>query len=98
MKVVVENLTGTLFYIEVKNDATIEDLKKEIETQQKLPGDRFILVLHAHNESLIMGKEQEKLSLFDSGIQDESHIYLFFTPLNHDSIVNFGFTNPDFYY
>jgi hypothetical protein len=31
MRVVVENLTGTLFYIQVGNDATLADLKREIE-------------------------------------------------------------------
>jgi hypothetical protein len=31
MRVVVENLTGTLFYIQVRNDATLADLKREIE-------------------------------------------------------------------
>ncbi|KAK9922524.1 hypothetical protein M0R45_030986 [Rubus argutus] len=39
MKVVVENLTGTLFHVQVGNDATVADLKREIETQQKLPYD-----------------------------------------------------------
>ncbi|KAG2397312.1 hypothetical protein LR48_Vigan08g118300 [Vigna angularis] len=98
MKVVMENLTGTLCYIEVKNDATVEDLKKEIERQQKVAGDRLILVLHGDNESLIIGKEEENMSLFDCGIQDGSHIYLFFNPLNHDSIHNLWFSNPFFYY
>lgn len=94
MKVVMENLTGTLCYIEVKNDATIKDLKKEIESQQKLPGDRLILVVHG----LVIGKEEENMSLFDCGIHDGSHIYLFFNPLNDDSIDNFWFSNPFFYY
>ncbi|BAT90274.1 hypothetical protein VIGAN_06148800, partial [Vigna angularis var. angularis] len=77
MKVVVENLTGALFYIEVKNDATFEDLKREIEAQEKLPSDRLIFVLDS-GECPIMSKEDENLSLLDSGIQDGSHIYLFF--------------------
>jgi len=95
MKVVVENLTGTLSYVEVKNDATVEDLKKEIEAQQKLPCDRLLLVLHADNESLIMGKEEEKLSLFDCGIHDGSHIYLFFSSVDDESTDNFRFTCSD---
>ncbi|CAJ1979035.1 unnamed protein product [Sphenostylis stenocarpa] len=96
MKVVVENLTGTLFYVQVSNDATVEDLKKEIEAQQKLPCDRLILVLDAH-ECPLMSKEEEKLSLVDCGIQDGSHIYLFFNPVDDDYNENFRFTSPDFH-
>jgi hypothetical protein len=77
MKVVVENLTGTLFYIQVGNDATLADLKREIEAQQKLPygGDG--------------------VSLMDCGVQDGSHIYLFFNPLDDGSSHHFVFTSPD---
>ncbi|TKY66954.1 midnolin-A isoform X1 [Spatholobus suberectus] len=96
MKVVVENLTGTLFYIQVGNDATVEDLKKEIEAQQKLPCDRLILVLDA-DHCLLMSKEEENASLIDCGIQEGSHIYLFFNPINDDYNDNFLFTWPDFY-
>ncbi|RDX78882.1 hypothetical protein CR513_40767, partial [Mucuna pruriens] len=70
MKVVIENLTGTLFYIQVGNDATIEDLKREIEAQQKFPCDRLILVLDADHCPL-MSKEEEKASLVECGIQDD---------------------------
>ncbi|WVZ03341.1 hypothetical protein V8G54_024147 [Vigna mungo] len=96
MKVVVENLTGALFYIEVKNDATFEDLKREIEAQEKLPSDRLIFVLDS-GECPIMRKEDEKLSLLDSGIQDGSHIYLFFTSVDDDSTDHFRFTSSDLY-
>nr|KYP50348.1 hypothetical protein KK1_027936 [Cajanus cajan] len=96
MKVVVENLTGTLFYIQVSNDATMEDLKREIEVQQKLPCDRLILVLDA-DHCFLMNKEEEKTSLVDCGIQDGSHIYLFFNPVDEDSNDHFMFTLPDFH-
>lgn len=96
MKVVVENLTGTLFYIQVSNDATIEDLKKEIEAQQKLPCDRLILVLD-NDHCPLMNKEEEKASLIHCGIQDGSHIYLFFNPLDDDCNYHFMFTLPDFH-
>ncbi|KAE9616818.1 hypothetical protein Lal_00034296 [Lupinus albus] len=96
MKVVVENLTGTLFYVQVGNDATIEDLKKEIETQQKLPCDRLILVLDA-DRSPLMRKDEEKVSLVDCGVQDGSHIYLFFIPLDNESENQVMFTRPDFF-
>ncbi|KAL2328332.1 hypothetical protein Fmac_021759 [Flemingia macrophylla] len=98
MKVVVENLTGTLFYIQVGDDATIEDLKREIEAQQKLPCDRLILVLDG-DHCFLVSKEEENTSLVDCGIQDGSHIYLFFNPVdNDDSNHHFMFnTSPDFH-
>ncbi|CAB4286537.1 unnamed protein product [Prunus armeniaca] len=53
-QVVVENLTGSLFYVQVGNNATVADLKREIETQQKLPYDRMILILGADDHRLMM--------------------------------------------
>ncbi|KAK7312725.1 hypothetical protein VNO77_36814 [Canavalia gladiata] len=94
MKVVVENLTGTLFYVQVDNDATVEDLKREIEVQQKFPCDRLILVLDA-DQSPFTSKEEEKTSLVDCGVQDGSHIYLFISPLEDESNDHFVFTWPD---
>lgn len=94
MKVVVENLTGTLFYVQVGNDATVEDLKREIEAQQKLPCDRLILVLDDDCGPL-MSKEEEKASLVDCGVQDGSHIYLFFNPVDDEANEHFVFTSPD---
>ncbi|XP_043689427.1 uncharacterized protein LOC122640332 [Telopea speciosissima] len=49
MKLMIEALTGTLFYIQVEDNATVGDLKKEIETQEKLPKDRLILLHHFHD-------------------------------------------------
>ncbi|KAL9340130.1 hypothetical protein Peur_066349 [Populus x canadensis] len=85
MRVVVEILTGTLFYIQVGNDATVADLKKEIEAQQKLPQDRLILFLSNKRRHLI-NEEGDGAALVDCGVQDGSHIYLFFDiPVdNHD--------------
>ena len=50
MKVVVEMLTGPLFNIEVGDDATVGDLKKQIASQQELPCDRLILILDLDND------------------------------------------------
>ncbi|KAI4322535.1 hypothetical protein L6164_022219 [Bauhinia variegata] len=93
MKVVVENLIGALFYAQLDNDATVADLKREIDTQQKLPFDRLILILDADaDRSPLMSKEHEdRSSLVDCGVQDGSHIYLFFNPLDD----HFGFNRPD---
>lgn len=96
MKVVVENLTGTLFYVQVANDATVQDLKLEIEAQLKLPCDRLILILDVDQWPL-MTKEAEKASLIDCGIQDGSHIYIFFHPIDDESTNHFVFTLPDFF-
>ncbi|KAK7404919.1 hypothetical protein VNO78_05973 [Psophocarpus tetragonolobus] len=96
MKVVVENLTGTLFFIQVGNDATIGDLKKEIEAQQKFPSDRLILVPDVDHCPL-MSMEEENASLVDCGIQDGSHIYLFFNPIDDDYNDHFMFSWPDYH-
>ncbi|KAK2379914.1 hypothetical protein P8452_36264 [Trifolium repens] len=96
MKVVIENLTGTLFYVQVMNDATVEDLKREIEAQLKLPCDRLILI-HDDDHWPMMTKDEEKESLVDCGIQDGSHIYIFFNSIDDESTKHFGFTLPDFH-
>ncbi|KAL3514615.1 hypothetical protein ACH5RR_027332 [Cinchona calisaya] len=81
MRVVVEILTGRLFYVEMKDDATVSDLKKEIGFQEQLPFDRLILLVDG-NESFFMSENQ--VSLKDYGIKDGSHVYLFFDPVVDD--------------
>lgn len=78
MKVVVEVLTGTLFYIQVKNDATIGDLKKEIGSQQKLSCDRMILLLD-NDKGRLMSQDQDEVSLVDCGVGQRwvSHLPVF---------------------
>ncbi|KAJ7948172.1 putative Ubiquitin superfamily protein [Quillaja saponaria] len=93
MKIVLENLTGTLFYVQLGHDATVADLKRQIEAQQKLPCDRLILFLDNH--SCLMNKEEEEISLVDCGVQEGSHIYLFINPLDDGSGNHFVFTCPD---
>ncbi|KAJ6677732.1 hypothetical protein OIU85_008319 [Salix viminalis] len=95
MRVAVEILTGTLFYIQVGNDATVADLKKEIEAQQKLPRDRLILFLSNKRRHLI-NEEGDGATLVDCGVQDGSHIYLFFDPVDHhdESTDHLVFTWP----
>ncbi|KAK7263542.1 hypothetical protein RJT34_31134 [Clitoria ternatea] len=95
MELVVENLTGTLFHVQVGYDATVQDLKREIGAQQKLPCDRLILVLDADHNPLI-SKEEETISLVDYGVQDGSHIYLFFNPIDDESNNHFVFSLPEF--
>ncbi|KAI9176745.1 hypothetical protein LWI28_006633 [Acer negundo] len=91
MKVAVEILTGPLFYIEVGDDATVGDLKKEIASQQELPCDRLILTLDLENDQdrMIIKDDQDEDSLVDCGIKDGSKIYLSFTPIDDESTHQF---------
>lgn len=83
MRVVIEILTGTLFYIEVKDDATVADLKKEIGFQEQLPFDRLILLVDGGNERLLMSANE--CSLHEYGVEDGSHVYLFFETVEDGS-------------
>lgn len=79
MRVTIEILTGKLFYVEVdKEDATVLDLKREIESQENLPHDRLILIL---DDNVLIENET---SLIAYGVRDGSHLYLFFCPLKLD--------------
>lgn len=88
MKVVVENLTGTLFYIQLGNDATVAELKREIEAQEKLPCDRLILILDTNLGCDPIHDDGGGVSLVDYGVQDGSHIYIFFNPLDLDHVAD----------
>ncbi|GMN58122.1 hypothetical protein TIFTF001_027230 [Ficus carica] len=94
MKVVVENLTGTLFFIQVGNDATVAELKREIEAQENLPCDRLILIPDA-KDSHPISDDDDGASLVGHGVQDGSHIYVFFNPLDDGSSQSLVFTLPD---
>ncbi|KAL0432437.1 UNVERIFIED_CONTAM: hypothetical protein Slati_2578000 [Sesamum latifolium] len=82
MKLVAEILTGSLFYVEVEDDATVGDLKKKIGQQENLPTRRLILMLDTDERPLL---KRNDVCLKDYGVQDNSHIYIFFKPLDHDS-------------
>ena len=82
MRVVVEILTGTLFYVQVSDNTTVADLKREIGDQENLPHDRLILVLSSNLSRLM---NENELALIDYGVRDGSHVYLFFDPLNDGS-------------
>ncbi|KAG4175073.1 hypothetical protein ERO13_A11G161900v2 [Gossypium hirsutum] len=95
MKLVVEILTGNLFYVQVEDDATIDGLKKEIEAQENLARERMILIVDSKDENQLITKEDDGASLADFGVQDGSHIYLFFNPLNIESPYYHLFTLPE---
>ncbi|KAL2489465.1 Ubiquitin-like superfamily protein [Forsythia ovata] len=81
MKVVAEVMTGKLFYIQVEDNATVADLKREIGIQENLPGDRLILMLDDNPRRLM---DKNNVSLTEYGVREGSHIYLFFDPLDDD--------------
>ncbi|KAL3639212.1 hypothetical protein CASFOL_017119 [Castilleja foliolosa] len=83
MKLVAEIITGTLFYIEIDEDATVRDLKKKIRKQENLPIDRLILMLDFDDQNhRFMDKDDSSLKSY--GIRDWSHIYIFFGPPDND--------------
>ncbi|XP_038692571.1 uncharacterized protein LOC119990633 [Tripterygium wilfordii] len=95
MWVVVEILTGNLFYIQLGNDATVADLRREIGAQRNLPHDRLILIPdknRCHCDYMISRDHEDGASLVDCGIHDGSHIYLFFNPPDDGSNHQFVFT------
>lgn len=77
MKLVVEILTGSLFYVEVGEEATVGDLRKAIEKQENLSRDRLILLLNAEEHYSL---DKDEASLKDYGVEDSSHIYIVFGP------------------
>ncbi|KAF7142100.1 hypothetical protein RHSIM_Rhsim06G0158900 [Rhododendron simsii] len=85
MKVVVEMLTGTLFFVQVSDNATVADLKREIGAQENLPHDRLILILGGDLTRLV---NENDISLVDYGIRDWSHVYLILAPLIGDGSSN----------
>ncbi|GMI81303.1 hypothetical protein like AT2G32360 [Hibiscus trionum] len=96
MKVVVEILTGNLFFVQVNDDATVNDLKKEIEARENLVSDRMILIADHENRNKLITKEDDGASLVDCGVEDGSHIYLFFSPLSTESSYQHVFSSPEY--
>lgn len=81
MKLVVQNLTGSLFYVEVEDDATVYDLRTQITAHHNLPSDRLIFIPD-HNRDRLICDGDDGISLVDFGVRDGSHIYIFFCPLD----------------
>ncbi|XP_009805016.2 uncharacterized protein [Nicotiana sylvestris] len=76
MQVVVEIMTGTIFHVQVGDNATVLDLKIAIQNQENLPGDRLILLLDKDGDHMMMNEDQKSLSEY--GVQDGSRLYGFF--------------------
>lgn len=77
MKLVVENLTGTLFFVEVPDDAKVSDLKREIEQKERLSDHYLVLVLDDGEEGRLINDQESEVALVDLGFKDSSHVYLF---------------------
>lgn len=91
-----ENMTGPLFLVEVANDANVAELKREVESQEKLPSDRLIFILDANPNRLIDDHDDGSGALLvDFGVQDWSHIYIFFLPIDDCSPHLSVFSFPD---
>ncbi|CAI9116695.1 OLC1v1017919C1 [Oldenlandia corymbosa var. corymbosa] len=85
MRVIIEILTGRLFYVEIKEDATVEDLKREIGFQEHLPLDRLILLVdHDRVNGCSNLMTEDEIALQDYGVKDGSHVYLFFETVDED--------------
>ncbi|GAB2215013.1 hypothetical protein Droror1_Dr00019386 [Drosera rotundifolia] len=79
MKLSVEILTGSFFYVQVGEDATLHDLKRAISDQENLSFERLILYLHDNQSGLMIGDD---ICLKEFGLGNYSHIYLFFSPVD----------------
>ena len=59
MKVTVEILTLKFFYTEIEENATVEELRREIATVGNFEDDRLVLV---HDDGKILKDEQQVLA------------------------------------
>ncbi|CAN4122808.1 unnamed protein product [Withania somnifera] len=96
MQVVVEIMTGTIFHVQVGENAMVKDLKIGIHNQENVPSDRLILLMDIGNDHLMINGDEKPLSEY--GVQDGSRLYAFFKPLdakNEDDDVDTGRTESE---
>lgn len=74
MKLGVEVLTGSLFYVEIDEEETVCSLKKKIASKMEIEASRILLT---HRDGHLLKDDQCSLSEYDC--RDGSNIYLFFT-------------------
>ena len=75
MRVVVEVIAGKLFYIDIEEEATVESLKKEIESKESLQESLLVLV-HRNGEVIA----NDKCTLKDYQVTNGTILNLFFQP------------------
>uniref|UniRef100_M1A2J1 Ubiquitin-like domain-containing protein n=1 Tax=Solanum tuberosum TaxID=4113 RepID=M1A2J1_SOLTU len=78
MQVVVEIMMGTIFHIQVGDNATVLDLKIAIHNQENVPANRSLLLLDIGDDHLLINDDQKPLSEY--GVQDGSRFQLIFKP------------------
>lgn len=78
MKVSVEIITGTFIDTEVRENATVKELKEKIATDVKLSVKRLILVVGDEDERRMVMEDEDEMMLRDLGVIEDSHMYLFF--------------------
>ncbi|CAA7049558.1 unnamed protein product [Microthlaspi erraticum] len=78
MKVSVEIITGTFIDTEVRENATVKELKEKIATDVKLSVKRLILVVGGEDERRMVMEDEDEMTLRDLGVIEDSHMYLFF--------------------
>ena len=76
MRVAVEVITGSLFYIDIAEEATVESLKKEIASQESLEESRLVLV---HRNGEVIANDQYTLK--DCQVFNGTIVNLFFKPI-----------------
>ena len=79
MKLVVQNLTGSLFFVEVEDNAPICDLRSQITAHLcKLTSHRLIFI-HDHDPERSISQGDDGISLVDFGLR-LPHLHLFLFP------------------
>ncbi|KAG5613271.1 hypothetical protein H5410_024552 [Solanum commersonii] len=78
MQVVVEIMMGTIFHIQVGDNATVLDLKIAIHNQENVPANRSLLLLDIGDDHFLINDDQKPLSEY--GVQDGSRFQLIFKP------------------
>ena len=81
MRLAIEIITGRFFYVEMREEATVESLKKEIASKEGFEENRLLLV---HRNGCLLKNDQ--CALRDYGICDGTLIYLFFKPLGESKL------------
>lgn len=71
-------MMGTIFHIQVGDDATVLDLKIAIHNQENVPANRILLLLDIGDDHLLMNDDQKPLSEYS--VQDGSRFQLIFKP------------------
>uniref|UniRef100_A0A7N0TU88 Ubiquitin-like domain-containing protein n=1 Tax=Kalanchoe fedtschenkoi TaxID=63787 RepID=A0A7N0TU88_KALFE len=98
VRLTVEILTGSVFSVQVDPDGTVGDLKREIASKhESFSRERLIILKVEEGESSSILVNEETVPLHEYGVEDGSHLFLFFHPIRAASLdddqFQFGCTN-----